>query len=198
MEFILTFFVFPPIVFWFIIGILLMGVGLWSSTYNFNPLLSFISLFFVGFLFYVNKFDLHLQIWQIVAILILYFPIGAIFSIFRWKRFVNKAAYDEIERISELKPKYQAYIANYSGSKIPTFEEYIEASSFRRSTCLQPNDFKLQIYAWIAYWPICAIFYIFGDMVKEIAQRVAKELTKIYEKISSDEFDKVTKELRKM
>jgi uncharacterized integral membrane protein len=112
--------------------------------------------------YFAYPVDIHyvLNNWQFIILIIIgYFVIGFIYSLFRWTLLCYKKIkyiknnYEKLSKMYKDKP-------NFYG----TFEQYLTYSGYIPHL----YEYKYKIFHWVIYWPFNLINFIISDFIKYI------------------------------
>ena len=167
---------------WTIIGVLI--VALITSVEFRNPggaTLVLIAAFLISqFLTALNPLG---WIWAnplyAVGILVGWFALGGIWTIFRWKLYTR-----------ENRERIQKGFADYKGRGATTSTDDI--ASFKRSSYnpIRPDNHKALLILWLNYWPASAFWWAFHAPIKYGFKFVYANIVRILHKISDNEIDR--------
>lgn len=119
---------------------------------NAASFLSFVLVAASGYLLYA-KVGQELSIWLVVTTVVAYFGIGAVWSFFRYKRFLS-------EKIAEFLKQY----GNVSNLNL----HY-----------LKPSEVKYDIFIWISVWPVSMA----ENLIQDITDYVMKLFSGVYQRL---------------
>lgn len=149
---------------------------------------------------------------NLLATVVIYFIIGTLWSLFKWKMFVNDR-YDVVIKsrdsfltrrgfpldyfndqkniTPDLVREYNDHLAyritGYSGivSKDLSYEE------INKRLTPAASYYKYSIVMWIAYWPFSSFWFIVSDMITKIASNIYNMVGGYFQNISNSKFDKL-------
>ena len=122
-----------------------------------------------------------------LGILVGWFALGGIWTIFRWKLYVR-----------ENRTKIQEAYARYSaGRKNPNVAatgvlQTNDVSAFKRSSDnpIRVDNHKALLVLWLNYWPVSAFWWAFHAPIKYGFKFVYANIVRILHKISDNEIDR--------
>jgi hypothetical protein len=152
-----------------------------------------------------------------------YLSFGALWSLWKWKRFVKNEKECFAERLKE---KQKWYIDQLSSSNRHLDqwldENHISISVGERDSLITElktgkipeallNDFrrtfqprlptwkhnKDRLATWIILWPWSVAWYFIADLIRELGQKIAAQLRGLYEKIVASEYKDIDPRLFK-
>jgi len=106
--------------------------------------------------------------------IILYGGIGAVWSLFKWRRKILKPSLQE-----ELKSAKERFVRKNPNSN-PA--EYVNDLNFPRAANEWNN--KDQITSWIALWPISIFVFFFDDIILRFFTRIYEMFSGLYRRIT--------------
>ena len=105
-----------------------------------------------------------------------YFPVGFIWSFWRWRVYCRTTA---LKIMNRLKQRYNISSTNTKSAKLQ--DEFNE--DFSRDTNIPDN--KWRIVHWVLVWPLSIIQYILSDLVRVVEAAITRWLRGIYDAISN-------------
>lgn len=155
-------------------GIFVISIGLLFTAIAYDsPFGAFVSTiaagsivhFLIGFNLY--EFAVQNQV-ALYIILALYFPIGVIWSLFKWYLYLTKVKEEHLDKKKR-----------YSQDRVYLVKP-------------EASDNKGRIIAWISYWPISIIWTLIADFVTGVARRIYNKISGLFDKISDKVFKGVS------
>ena len=200
--------VFGGPLFWALLLVWLVALFV-SVEYEYG-IFAFLSTLVYGVLLY---FAFHVDLPQLVLNhpililvgIVLYFPIGAAWSFFRWYMFVHS----KLELYTDMKTEWLSSKGQTSFTEIPDHlkedwikylesEEWSYGRSSKRRDLLKPplvKDNKARILRWIGYWPVSALAWAFNEMVRGFCKMIYGRIANWLQGIANSIFDKVKRDL---
>lgn len=151
-----------------------------------------IVLFFVAayFLWHLNILR---TIWTNPAttliFIALYFLAGALWSVFRWWRYVTEKRKEFDEALAKFHKEYKIK----DGDPIP--DNVLSKWTYYKVEVPNVAKKKRSLVTWIIYWPWSMLWYFIRDFVVEIAEEIYKRLALMYTSIVNKQFEGVDKRL---
>jgi hypothetical protein len=160
---------------------------------NKKPGLAGFLVFVIALLFQIFSDTIQPFTWmadniaKTIGLFLLYLGIGALFAIYKWRAFINRNMRKITERARSYFEDHASEFRRVSTPKDSSVEAQIEADHERDdlarrlrknaftsvmghtvSSPIQVNDFKGQIIAWMAFWPVSGLWAIIDDPLARI------------------------------
>jgi hypothetical protein len=139
--------------------------------------------------------------FQLVALLVLYFVIGGIWSVWRWFLFVR----DKVRQYLDMRNKWLQYKGQTQFKCIPDelkeeWTKYLDdkyTGDGRKDLTKTPlvRDYKYKIMGWIGWWPISAGLWLLEDLVRGVIRSIYEYIHDWLQNISNRMFISVRQDL---
>lgn len=129
---------------------------------------------------------------NIFALLLLYFVIGLVWSLFKWRKLVV-----------EFKETYLQAKKDILGSLESTDDEVVldkikSRLGYYNTVSIEDQNNKKKITNWIAFWPVSVLVYLLADLFVEIADKIYRSVKFVFNKITQVVLGKEFEEIQKL
>ena len=199
-----AFFVLGSFGFYVLAASVFLGVLFFSEHEN-NIISAILVALFVWIMESNGSFSLFHNPWELARWVLLYFAVGAGWSVVKWFSFVNKRG----DEFAELKIKwlkryndrtadeYKLPVANSTdipATELQNFVKFLKDMDYidYKYKDIVPDwkNCKEKITTWILWWPTSAIWTIINDPLVRFARWIYKKLGGVYEAVSRIAFKK--------
>lgn len=198
------------LLFWpfFAAWLVILFLSVRSETNVMAVISSVVYLCILQFLYHVNIITLvEHHPFQLIGVLLLYFVIGGVWSVFRWFLFVR----DKVRQYLDMRNKWLQFKGQTQFTYIPDelkeeWTKYLEGEKdkydreLRRSyvDMTKPplvRDHKYKIMGWIGWWPISAGLWLMEDMVRGVVRSIYEYIHDWLQSISNRMFASIRQDL---
>ena len=165
------------IVLWWPIIIPLVLVAIWVEHNDSHGWMAFWAILIHVWLFKFFEIDQTFALYYAAG----YVPVGVVWSIYRWKRYVDTFIADRKQWETDLR------VVTISGGYANT-NFIFNVDEVRE--CLTLLNNKEKILCWVMGWPISLVESFLGDLVHQLWMFISVRLGGIYKKIVDSAIDK--------